>query len=67
MATWRVGVLFSRSGATAVLGSDHFCGTALAVEELSNASGVWRRLIEPIVYDPASAARDGRIIVSGED
>jgi hypothetical protein len=23
--------------------------------------------IEPIVYDPASAARDGRIIVGGED
>jgi Periplasmic binding protein domain len=57
----------SQSGATAVLGSEHCCGTALAVEELNNASGVWQRPIETIVHDPASAARDGRIIVGGEN
>jgi ABC-type branched-subunit amino acid transport system substrate-binding protein len=54
MITWRVGVLFSRSGATAVSETEHFFGTALAIEELNNAGGVLGRLIEPVVYDPAS-------------
>jgi branched-chain amino acid transport system substrate-binding protein len=54
MATWRVGVLFSRSGATTVTETEHFFGTALAVEELNNAGGVLGRSIEPVVYDPAS-------------
>src|SRR5579883_3585733 len=52
--TWRVGVLFSRSGATAVSETEHFFGTALAVEEINNGGGVLGRPIEPVVYDPAS-------------
>ena len=54
MVTWRVGVLFSRSGATAVSETEHFFGTALAIEELNNAGGVLGRPIEPVVYDPTS-------------
>lgn len=52
--TWRVGVLFSRSGATAVSETEHFLGTALAIEEINQAGGVLGRQIEPVVYDPAS-------------
>jgi urea transport system substrate-binding protein len=37
---WRVGVLFSRSGATAVSETEHFFGTSLAIEELNNTGGV---------------------------
>jgi len=51
---WRVGVLFSRSGATAVSETEHFFGTALAIEELNNAGGILGRPIEPVVYDPTS-------------
>jgi ABC-type branched-subunit amino acid transport system substrate-binding protein len=54
MVTWRVGVLFSRSGATAVSETEHFFGTALAIEELNNAGGVLGRPIEPVAYDPTS-------------
>ena len=54
MTTWRVGVLFSRSGATAISESEHFFGTALAIEELNHAGGVLGRSIEPVAYDPAS-------------
>jgi urea ABC transporter urea binding protein len=54
MSTWRVGVLFSRTGATAVSETEHFLGTALAIEELNNSGGVLGRQIEPVVYDPAS-------------
>ena len=54
MVTWRVGVLFSRSGATAVSETEHFFGTALAIEELNNAGGVLGKPIEPVVYDPTS-------------
>jgi urea transport system substrate-binding protein len=54
MTTWRVGVLFSRSGATAISESEHFFGTALAIEELNHAGGVLGSSIEPVAYDPAS-------------
>jgi branched-chain amino acid transport system substrate-binding protein len=53
-ATWRVGVLFSRSGVTGVTETEHFLGTALAIEEINTAGGVLGRPIEPICYDPAS-------------
>jgi hypothetical protein len=46
MATWRVGVLFSRSGATAVSETEHFLGTALVIEELNNASACNSRLLK---------------------
>jgi branched-chain amino acid transport system substrate-binding protein len=49
---WRIGVLFSRSGATAVTESEHFFGTALAVEEINAAGGVLDRPLVPVAYDP---------------
>ncbi|TPP03964.1 transporter substrate-binding domain-containing protein [Rhizobium glycinendophyticum] len=49
---WRVGVLFSRSGVTTVTETEHFLGTALAVEEINAAGGVLGRPIQPIAYDP---------------
>ncbi|TXN01655.1 MULTISPECIES: transporter substrate-binding domain-containing protein [unclassified Methylobacterium] len=52
-ATWRVGVLFSRSGVSGITETEHFLGTALAIEEINTAGGVLGRPIEPICYDPA--------------
>lgn len=49
---WRVGVLFSRSGATGVTESEHFFGTALAIEEINQLGGVLDRPLIPVVYDP---------------
>ncbi|MDR6155591.1 ABC-type branched-subunit amino acid transport system substrate-binding protein [Acidovorax delafieldii] len=49
---WRVGVLFSRSGATGVTESAHFFGTALAIEEINQLGGVLDRSLVPVVYDP---------------
>ncbi len=51
---WRVGVLFSRSGPMQVSETEHFFGTALAIEEINRAGGVLGRPIEPVAYDPAS-------------
>lgn len=51
---WRVGVLFSRSGLMAVTESEHFFGTALAIEEINRNGGVLGREIEVIAYDPGS-------------
>jgi urea transport system substrate-binding protein len=52
-ATWRVGVLFSRSGVSGITETEHFLGTALAIEEINTAGGVLGRAIEPVCYDPA--------------
>jgi branched-chain amino acid transport system substrate-binding protein len=52
---WRVGVLFSRTGLTAVSESEHFFGTALAIQEINNAGGVLGREIEVVAYDPGSS------------
>jgi branched-chain amino acid transport system substrate-binding protein len=51
--TWRVGVLFSRSGLSGVTETEHFLGTVLAIEEINAAGGVLGRPIEPVCYDPA--------------
>ncbi|HUO00104.1 MAG TPA: transporter substrate-binding domain-containing protein [Bradyrhizobium sp.] len=51
---WRVGVLFSRSGLMAITESEHFFGTALAIEEINRAGGILGREIEVIAYDPGS-------------
>ena len=49
---WPVGVLYSRAGPTSVTESEHFFGTALAIEEINAAGGVLGRPILPTVYDP---------------
>jgi ABC-type branched-subunit amino acid transport system substrate-binding protein len=51
---WRVGVLFSRTGLTAVTETEHFLGTALAIQEINQAGGVLGREIEVVAYDPES-------------
>lgn len=53
-AGWRIGVLYSRTGVTAATESEHFFGTALAIEEVNAAGGVDGRLLDPVVYDPKS-------------
>lgn len=52
---WRVGVLFSRKGHMREPETEHFRGTALAVEEINLAGGVLGRPIEPVCYDPESS------------
>lgn len=49
---WRVGILFSRSGVTAVTESEHFFGTVLAIEEINAAGGVLGRPLDPVALDP---------------
>ncbi|MBA1146181.1 transporter substrate-binding domain-containing protein [Ectothiorhodospiraceae bacterium WFHF3C12] len=53
-APWRVGVLFSQTGVTAVIERSQLNGTLLAIEEINEAGGVQGREIEPIICDPAS-------------
>lgn len=49
---WRIGVLYSRSGATGVTESGHFFGTVLAIEEINGTGGVLDRPLVPTAYDP---------------
>jgi branched-chain amino acid transport system substrate-binding protein len=51
---WRIGLLFSRTGVTAVIEESQLKGALLAVEEINAAGGVNQREVVPIVYDPAS-------------
>lgn len=51
---WRVGVLFSRGGLVAVTETEHFLGTALAIQEINKAGGILGREIEVVAYDPGS-------------
>lgn len=51
---WRVGILFSRSGVMRIPQSEHFFGTALAIEEINAAGGIMGRPVEPVAYDPGS-------------
>lgn len=55
---WRIGVLFSRTGITAATESEHFYGTALAIEEINAAGGVDGRLLDPVAYDPHGTSDD---------
>jgi branched-chain amino acid transport system substrate-binding protein len=63
-SSWRVGVLFSRSGVTSATESEHFFGTALAIEEINASGGVDGRLLEPVVYDPKSDPEEYRRLAS---
>ena len=53
--TWRVGILFSRSGPLSVTQTEHFLGTTLAIDQINSAGGVHGREIEVVAYDPASS------------
>ncbi len=51
---WRVGVLFSRTGVTAVIEETQLAGTLLAIDEVNDAGGINGRELVPVIYDPAS-------------
>lgn len=61
---WRVGVLYSRSGATSVTESEHFFGTTLAIEEINALGGVLNRPLIPIVHDPKGDSNEYRQLAS---
>ncbi|RQV07322.1 amino acid ABC transporter substrate-binding protein [Burkholderia cenocepacia] len=63
-AAWRIGVLYSRTGVTAATESEHFFGTALAIEEINAAGGVDGRPFDPVVYDPRSDPDEYRRLAS---
>ncbi len=52
---WRVGVLFSQTGNTAVIEETQLRGTMLAIEEINEQGGVNGRELVPILYDPESS------------
>ena len=56
-STWRIGVLFSRTGVTAGIETTQLNATLLAVEEVNAAGGVLGRPIEPVHHDPHSSLR----------
>lgn len=58
--TWRVGVLFSRSGVMSVSETEHFLGTVLAIEQINAAGGVLGRPLEPVAFDPKSDPNEYR-------
>jgi len=51
---WRVGILFSQTGVTAVIERSQLRGTVLAIEEINAAGGINGRELVPVIYDPAS-------------
>ncbi len=51
---WRVGVLFSDTGVTAVAERSQRAATLMAIDEINAHGGVLGRGIEPVVYDPGS-------------
>ena len=61
---WRIGVLYSRSGVTAITESEHFFGTMLAIEEINAGGGVLGRPLSPVTYDPQSDSESYRKLAS---
>jgi branched-chain amino acid transport system substrate-binding protein len=59
-APWRVGVLFSQTGVTSAVEQSQLNATLLAIEEINAAGGVLGRMIEPVIYDPASDPKQFR-------
>ncbi len=53
---WRVGVLFSVTGNTALVEKTQLAGTLLAIEEINSAGGIHNRPLEPVIYNPKSEA-----------
>lgn len=51
-ALWRVGLLFSRSGATGLAESEHEFGIRIAVDEINLSGGVLGRQVEILAHDP---------------
>ena len=53
-SSWKVGVLFSKTGVTSVIEKTQLNATLLAIREINAQGGVHGRNIEAIVYDPQS-------------
>ncbi|RJF96489.1 amino acid ABC transporter substrate-binding protein [Noviherbaspirillum cavernae] len=51
----RIGVLFSKTGATSTIGNSQLQGTLLAIDEINEAGGIDGREIVPVYYDPQSS------------
>jgi branched-chain amino acid transport system substrate-binding protein len=54
---WRVGVLFSQTGITAIIERTQLQGTILAIEEINARGGINGRELRPIICDPGSEER----------
>src|SRR5467141_2692288 len=57
---WRVGVLFSQTGVTSAIEQSQLNATLLAIEEINSGGGVLDRMVEPVIYDPASDPKQFR-------
>lgn len=53
-ANWKLGVLFSETGATAVIEQSQKNGALLAIDEINAAGGIAGRPLEAVSYDPCS-------------
>ncbi len=51
---WRIGVLWSQTGVTAVIEESQLKGTLLAIEEINAAGGINDKELVPVIYDPRS-------------
>ena len=61
-APWRVGVLFSQTGVTSAIEQSQLNATLLAIEEINSSGGVLDRMIQPVIYDPASDPKQFRAL-----
>lgn len=52
--SWPIGVLYSRSGITAIAENSQLQGTLLAISEINEGGGVLGKPISPVILDPAS-------------
>src|SRR5260370_4791317 len=59
-APWRVGVLFSQTGVTSAIEQSQLNATLLAIEEINSGGGVLERMIQTVIYDPASDPKQFR-------
>src|SRR6266851_3628864 len=59
---WRVGVLFSQTGVTSAIEQSQLNATLLAIEEINSGGGVLDRMIQPVIYDPASDPKQFRTL-----
>ncbi|SFU19053.1 transporter substrate-binding domain-containing protein [Mesorhizobium sp. YR577] len=57
---WRIGILFSETGATAAIEQTMINGSMLAIEEINSAGGVLGRPLKAVAYDPQSQAKKYR-------
>jgi branched-chain amino acid transport system substrate-binding protein len=61
-SAWRVGVLFSQTGATSGIEQTQLNATLLAIDEVNAAGGILDRRVEPVIYDPASDPKQFRAL-----